>query len=735
MGLKRALLLSAPAAILLVRASPGAAPADSDSTPPPPPPPPPPPSSAEPLPPYSKHKTAHPEWCVAAPDLARAGWQLVVELCDVNAPHQHFFVPRPEERGWIRPIFDSALCLDAPGGGEVQLWTCAKSPADNILWNIGLEGEIRWLRHPDQCLEIPGLESGSRTMKVQPCTATNKGLAAFEVLQADDKDCQWGDWDEWTSCSCSNLRARRRTVAELPEEDGSDCKLNDSTEWQECQRAEFCEVAEGGETEEGKKEGEEEVPVDASDLSVACMLFGCIIFTLSLFYLVNHHDKEIKMHSWQVISKTLSIFTAVNIYQGIDGLLDSFMPKWEAFGAAVLPTVQLVIWFTFMHLFIRHKAYEKAEAWATRGTAKLIEERSVSLSAWSMLLAHVSGFAAISAGKKIVAAFAEETESLSILAIPTLALMLMFLFWVADNGRNEKEAVRALSITFNANAQQQAGSDQDQIEKDTLDLWEEYSEEAENDVAGLSLSFLLAEVFVALAVGKQHLGHHRRLEASEHEAQVDGWMVVLFAFLSLVFALLTVSLVWVGSHFGLVHFISEPGVASATQTAVRWFFIGQSVCSMESAWLLKKAGAWQMARFLSANGVDLEHGVTEEVLIALVISMMAIPMIFLLDYIEDLDSTGEVADRCVRSIILSVGILIGFTWENAFDGGMEVLVELSQESNAAYPLWVKMGLAILMFLLVVPAWRHYIQRNAFVLEEDRRISSKSRSTGALLEDD
>eukprot|EP00438_Fugacium_kawagutii_P012329 Skav221960 [mRNA] locus=scaffold195:706644:715770:- [translate_table: standard] len=75
----------------------------------------------------------------------------------------------------------------------------------------------------------------------------------------------------------------------------------------------------------------------------------------------------------------------------------------------------------------------------------------------------------------------------------------------------------------------------------------------------------------------------------------------------------------------------------------------------------------------------------------------------MLDFIIDLESTREDADEALGLIISSLGILVGFSWEQSFDGGVEVVALRTRN-----PLVTELALACAVVCLVLPAWRRHI---------------------------
>eukprot|EP00746_Dinoflagellata_sp_MGD_P144566 gnl/MRDRNA2_/MRDRNA2_77284_c0_seq1.p1 gnl/MRDRNA2_/MRDRNA2_77284_c0~~gnl/MRDRNA2_/MRDRNA2_77284_c0_seq1.p1 ORF type:complete len:383 (-),score=67.66 gnl/MRDRNA2_/MRDRNA2_77284_c0_seq1:693-1841(-) len=95
-------------------------------------------------------------------------------------------------------------------------------------------------------------------------------------------------------------------------------------------------------------EGEGEVGWTA-----ALMLLGAVAFQMSLFYLVQNNDDDIRRYSWIVIGTTISIFSAVLLFEGMRGILETYILKWQPTSVRLLMNVlHGIFWFVSMQTFV-----------------------------------------------------------------------------------------------------------------------------------------------------------------------------------------------------------------------------------------------------------------------------------------------------------------------------------------------------------------------------------------------
>jgi len=493
---------------------------------------------------------------------------------------------------------------------------------------------------------------------------------------------------------------------------------------------------EGGGRAAGAESGMEGGPTArAANMAVAMCLIGGITFTMGIFYLVNHPDTDMRMYSWEVVSCTISIFVAVLLFHALQAVLHNFdnvvVQEWpsETTMVHVLSNIGLfMICYIFTHMVMWRVALlasaDKADPQACEnlnGKGHLEQEGRMSVDreqqmvCWSTLLAHMSSFAAIHLGGSvqhyILGVMHNQDDRVMgpitcfLGVIPTW-LFLFFLFRGCDVLRSHY--LRLPAAVF--------------------EIWDEAAEDAEDDVGSLALSFLMCQSARFAICGKL-AGPEGRVPEDLHVTPEKVGMlfgVVILAGLGRVF------LMWMHS-----------AAASARQASSdtgwgeychRWIFILGGIISQLFAWCLLYVIAWTTCCFLerykmNQKGFGINTASTRAVM-TLLVSITAFCAIWAIDCMSDV-AVDPVMEKALRSIIKSLGVLVGFSWEQAFAAGIEDIVVNIEEAEAAgvetgggeaghslVPVFVKTGMAIVLSIVVVPAWRMYILKNVLKLRRE-----------------
>jgi hypothetical protein len=127
---------------------------------------------------------------------------------------------------------------------------------------------------------------------------------------------------------------------------------------------------------------------------------------------------------------------------------------------------------------------------------------------------------------------------------------------------------------------------------------------------------------------------------------------------------------------------------------------------MVHCWCLYFSGVWMMAASDVAEYIGVyEDSALLKVILACLLTVYAFVLIFALEKLASLEATGPKADQAIYTVMGSLGILVGFTWEQAFERSVSTVV---QANPAAPEPVLKAGLALFLVGMVLPAWRMYI---------------------------
>jgi len=354
--------------------------------------------------------------------------------------------------------------------------------------------------------------------------------------------------------------------------------------------------------------------------------------------------------------------------------------------------------------------------------------------ALAMLFAHMAGFAAIFSGTSLQRVFYKRTDkSIAKLVawIPMIInqVVLQLAYKISEKVRNrhvamlrsnlnekEKEAQRGLKLVEH--------------------LMLEEVEESENDVSSLSMSYLAVNVMRFCLTEQMP---DEKAEEPEH------WSPDLFHHALSLYAigLLTV-VVACGQAFAMNKYKWPQKDKPATLRVLNTILNATGMCS---AWCVLWATKWTFQWFCHHNELK-PHKILEKVVLAFVLTFFAACMVFIVDKVDDRlendavpqkeeeerskgeekeveermslmpkagdQGSKELAKEIIRIIVTSLGILVGFSWEHCFDGGVESVTEKTPETTRVY---FQLVLGIMVCSLVLPAWRKHILQKVMLMEE------------------
>lgn len=498
------------------------------------------------------------------------------------------------------------------------------------------------------------------------------------------------------------------------------------------------------EGEEGEEEGEEEEEEAFSDADLTCgiCLLSFITFNMTLYYLVNWNDEDMRIYVWTVISTTVSIFIAVFTFSSIHLIFNHFFIKpgdsqsWHA----GLSFIQLALWFTIMQVSVafvsgalesnpfptsprgeRKKESQKEEKEReAKEIHQLQLERKIRFKSVATMFAHITGFAAITAGGCLQHMYPFNSSAAMRFLVPPLMfagqlvvgrLIRMIRLRMKAKILSDHEYA-ALQVD---GAQKSKASRMEDVHW-CLEAWDDETYESELDVAGLCISFLLVQAcrYAITGIMPNNLGIEEPSLVHPHSCTV--WLVgigLLFAALCVVCVIL---------HTCMPEKI-EPGTIMST--ARRMVLVSQTSFAMAFSWCLFTASKWEIARQFPEFA---PNGVISRVLLAMELSAVAFVVIVMLDKLADLESTGQVADRAIITIIGALSTLVGFSFEQSFDGAVEALADLCFKQQT---MLAELVLATAVVIIVYPAWRMYILRKLLELKDAKHKANQAAGSRCI----
>lgn len=429
---------------------------------------------------------------------------------------------------------------------------------------------------------------------------------------------------------------------------------------------------------------EEEMP-DEKNYWVSNMLLGSLLFFFGTLQMTATKNKRRAERVWSVISATISIFCAVLFFQTIRAIVVAFILGDDASSMKtfIVGVIHFLIWFVVFQLVLgklsgalwEDTEYEELED--TDNRQRLLTR------CWGVLFGHLAGFASISAWAALQQMMAGWGGSGSLghlyatvaIAISVAVLCLMI----------------GLSKMFRAAV---AGEKVDEDEQ----RWLEESEETENDVVSLTVSFLVVQVFRWIIEG----------ELPNQEGEIEGApaenMPIFFLGL-------------LGIGIKVVCMNVPPFLEG--EEGPRYIKFKCDISAMIMAWCIFFT-VFRYTRLYAESEGEAIQGVTN----AMTITLIGAVATFCLQWLAGQDWTNKKFTKDLRKLADVVAILIGFGWERCFDTAVDTIA--ARDSAMVNPLICKTVLAALCILCVLPPWRRRIVPHLMKIEKEKEEEDEKR---------
>lgn len=254
------------------------------------------------------------------------------------------------------------------------------------------------------------------------------------------------------------------------------------------------------------------------------------------------------------------------------------------------------------------------------------------------------------------------------------------------------------------------------------EMCEEETTEAENDISSLSSSFLFISGMRFAISGVLPNPEGEEVPEVIHSNEE----VLTLCGVGLVCALVAVALVALETR----HHESKGNEETGPSQFVRWLEILMNASAMSFAWSF----LWATSYVFSHYQIFHYPSMIGRVMLALVLSGFVCIWVFCLDTINDTLLATEIdakaALQAIQTVINALAILVGFSWEHCFDGGVTAVAV-----GSGFPTIIsKSVLALLVLIVIVPAWKNHILTTSMRMQDlkkERETKKDLRKGGHL----
>ncbi|CAE8689740.1 unnamed protein product [Polarella glacialis] len=432
------------------------------------------------------------------------------------------------------------------------------------------------------------------------------------------------------------------------------------------------EAAEGGEGEEHE--------VTGVTRTVSYLLFGFLVFDIVLLYLVNWQDANVRSYIYKMITTTVSIFCAVLLNQAIRSfILEQILPSPFPRGLSikVTPTIEILVG---LGLFVFFFAAVNVNCYLLRDSSFLFAVEGIG--------GHLAAFSG-------VAFFGHMQEMMEDSREMVAATFLASMLWMGTcssisfrarqhfvRGQKKQHADNAKDSSGGAYASMIHGGTHHEEE-----LWRECAVEAEDDATSIIMSFLVSQA-LALYISDELPALEGPGKMPTDKSQITHLYMASGGFLACLmlatWALHKANMAKKTSS--AEHARPEDAEPKRKDRIIKTL---QNWLAMSMSWCLLLSAIWTVSacKFFTNSHMDFIFGAK----------------------IKRKKQRGRQssAPKVLRMIIAALGLLVGLSWEKAFDMCHEAIIE-GTPILEHHKVISKTFMAFSIAAIVIPAWLKYL---------------------------
>lgn len=473
--------------------------------------------------------------------------------------------------------------------------------------------------------------------------------------------------------------------------------------------------------------------IPVQEFRVALLFITTILAIKVVTHMGSSSDWIVRRAFWLLMSNSVSVFLAIFTYSTADTLFKSLMhhSKFETmdpYMRGYLGRVLAALWYVAMVLCMSHFAClarkQLRERLANDASTKQVVKNKMQT---CLFLSHCAAFTGIEATCRIINTATWENGDATLNDVRGVVLysILRYAFFLVILSLSRKAILHRIIPDHHAD--------------ELVEEWDEMVEEGEHDLFALMASFFIALYLIFGLEGTQIInceGHEsHKSKVYEHSYKEIGWLyfyAILFLLASYAWGIFSKTTLGLqsqnhhGHHHGHLPTGHHPnGVCvHSCRSSLHW------VCSRVTSNVKKRVGPFLMAlilmvfswcyifatRWLLAKLMHKYDMFDELEVSPMMLSVWSVYVsgILIIVVVYAVTAVSRRLDRqrvmmreVLDEMMLGMGFLIGFSWEQCFHQAIDITTGILHEKDIPVEIST-LVIGIIFFALIYPLWRDFI---------------------------